>query len=378
LKPSTPIIPAKPTLSPLSILFSDKRQWREYFPFSEERGVLTYLGRVALYHGLKALALPRGSTILVPSYHEGVEIATILAAGYKVRYYRVTRELKVDLRHAEEQLNSSVSALYIIHYFGFAQPLQLIRAFCNEKGLKLIEDCALALFCRDGDTWLGSLGDMALFSLYKTHPLPGLGYLLTKEPVSLEGLHPPSLSSTVIQTLVIFRSYLRASRLAFLERWFTSGKRWLTRTTSLDVAQTINPEEGKWDTCMADLGVSQWSAYLLRTVIPAQIIRRRRHNFQLLASRLRNRVTTPFPELPDGICPLFLPVLVENKRAVKEGLERLGVECIDFWSQTHPTCPPDLTAEISEWRNQCLALPNHQSLNQRQIDRTADALLSVL
>ena len=59
-------------------------------------------------------------------------------------------------------IDETVSALYVIHYFGFPQPLRLARSFCDAHRIALIEDCALSLFSRDDGVWLGSVGDLAL------------------------------------------------------------------------------------------------------------------------------------------------------------------------------------------------------------------------
>jgi dTDP-4-amino-4,6-dideoxygalactose transaminase len=155
----------------------------------------------------------------VPSYHQGVEIDTLLAAGYQVRYYRVTEQLCVNLEDVEQRVDDTVSALYVIHYFGFAQPLDPIRRFCDAHRLQLIEDCALSLFSRANGTWLGSVGDLALYSVYKTLPLPHGGFLLTKAGQPASALPPAPLASTFIQTLDLLHQGLQASGWGRLERW---------------------------------------------------------------------------------------------------------------------------------------------------------------
>src|SRR2546430_17421972 len=101
------------------------------------------------YHGVATLNRPAQTTILVPAYHQGVEIDALLAAGYALRYYRVDEQLRIDLADVEQRLDNTVSALYVTHYFGFPQPLEPIRRLCQARRLKLIEDCALSLFSRD-------------------------------------------------------------------------------------------------------------------------------------------------------------------------------------------------------------------------------------
>src|SRR6266571_1922705 len=68
------VIPVYPTSASLMRHGMGDEGWREWFPFSAGTGSWTFSGRVALYHGLSSLNIPPGSTILVPTYHQGVEI----------------------------------------------------------------------------------------------------------------------------------------------------------------------------------------------------------------------------------------------------------------------------------------------------------------
>ena len=216
MKPAT-VVPVYPTLASLSAPPVARRkrlnaQWRTWFPFSCGSGLWSFSGRVALYHGLPSLELPVGSTILVPSYHQGVEIDTLLAAGYRLRYYRLDESLAIDLRDVERRLDATVSALYVTHYFGFPQPIAAVRGFCEAHGLRLIEDCALSLFSRHDDgTWLGSHGDLALFSVYKTLALPHGGFAVTKRALPATTLRPVPLASTLVQTIDLVQQTLRAT-----------------------------------------------------------------------------------------------------------------------------------------------------------------------
>ena len=56
----------------------------------------------------------------------------------------------------------------------------------------------------------------------------------------------------------------------------------------------------------------------------------------------------------------------------------LGVESVNLWDASHPTCPAALAAEVSHWRRHCLELPIHQELDGDAIDRVATAVLTVL
>lgn len=373
------MLPVYPTWAQLWRLPSWRARWREWFPFNAPGGTWTFSGRVALYHGLPSLNLPPGSTILVPAYHQGVEIDTLLVAGYKLRYYRLDERLGIDLVDVERQLDKTVSALHVIHYFGFAQRLDPIRGFCKAHRLKLIEDCALSLFSRDNGTWVGSVGDLALFSVYKTLPLPHGGFLVTRETRGSNGLRHAPWRSTAVQTLDLVNSGLQTSRWGRqLELWLGRTTHWIARQIGWDRNRTISSGGAHWDQRLLGYRASAWTIWLMQFMDRDELIARRRANFQHLAARLRGRVSLPFSELTDGACPLFFPVFVPDKVRFQRELEALDVQSVNLWDAPHPSCPPDLAAEVSHWRRDCLELPIHQELSPADIDRVADAVITVL
>jgi len=370
------VIPVYPTAAGFARLGRVRANWRDWFPFSARTGTWTFSGRVALYHGLPSLGLPPHSTILVPNYHQGVEIDALHAAGHRLRYYRLDERLRIDLADVEQRLDETVSALYVIHYFGFAQPLEPLRGFCEVHRLKLIEDCALSLFGRDNGTWLGSVGDLALFSVYKTLPLPHGGFLVTRHPHGAVPVRPAPWRSTSAQTLDLLQHGLRARGWGQAESWARRASRWIARAIRWD--RTISAGGARWDPRLLEYGASSWAVWLMRFMDREEVVARRRANFLRLASRLRGHVPAAFRELPAGACPLFLPILVPDKIRFQQDLEKLGVQSVNLWDASHPTCPPDLADEVSGWRRRCLELPVHQELAAADIDRVAEAVLTVL
>jgi hypothetical protein len=136
-----------------------------------------YFGRNAVRTLTKVLQLDRGE-VLVPAYHHGVEIEALLDAGASVRFYPVDARMQVDPDEVARLIGPRTRGIYLIHYLGFPGPAQALRELCDARGLALVEDCALGLLSRDGDRPLGSWGDAAIFSLYKTLPLPNGGALV--------------------------------------------------------------------------------------------------------------------------------------------------------------------------------------------------------
>jgi dTDP-4-amino-4,6-dideoxygalactose transaminase len=375
LRRAVPVYPTFAGVAPRGLL---GREWRTWFPFNSPRGEWTFSGRVALYHGLPGLKLAPGSTVLVPNYHQGVEIDTLLAAGYRLRYYRIDECLEIDLQDVEQRLDETVSALYLIHYFGFPQPLVRVRELCQAHRLKLIEDCALSLFSRCNGTWLGSDGDLALFSVYKTLPLPHGGFLVTKGEPPATVLRPAPSGATLVQTLDLARQTLQATGWAAVDRWVARASRGLKGLLRWNRNATISSGGASWDPRILAYEASHWVASLMRLMDRERVVERRRVNYARLAAHLRGQVPCPLPDLPDGACPLFFPIMVPDKVRVQRDLARLGIGSVNLWDTSHPTCPADLAAQVSRWRRECLELPIHQELDEATIDRVAQAVLTVV
>ena len=105
----------------------------------------THRGRTAVALACGMLGLAAGHEVLFPSYHCGTELDALLHAGVTPVAYRVTRQCEIDLDDLISRKTDRTRAVYLIHYFGWEQPMERLRRWCDEQGLLLIEDCALAL-----------------------------------------------------------------------------------------------------------------------------------------------------------------------------------------------------------------------------------------
>lgn len=362
------------TLPPRAIFSKGVGAWKQVFPFTAPHGAWAFSGRVALYSGLRQIQLREGSTVLVPSYFQGTEIDTLIAAGYKLRFYAIDENFRVDLTDVERKLDSDVSALYIIHYFGLPQRLGLISEFCQKKGIKLIEDCALSFLSREGETWLGSQGDISLFSIYKSVPLPHGGYVVTKDPVVAPELRSPPAFSTALQTADLVAQHIRgASADGVINRLWNYTKelrKGIADTTVVSGTVTLDPKTLSYS-------ASRVVRYLMRLADPSFVIQRRRANFALLHSKLRHLSALNMDTLPEGACPLFYPIVVENKPRFRADLLRRGIDSVNLWSQPHPASPCEKMVDVAKWRSTILELPIHQQLDGDDVERVAKEVLQL-
>ena len=88
-------IPALPSLNPTQLLKGHSRYLP--FPLGSPRKLNFYVARNGIYHLMRSLGSNSGGIVLAPDYHHGNEIAAMKAAGVKLRYYPVKKNLDLDI-----------------------------------------------------------------------------------------------------------------------------------------------------------------------------------------------------------------------------------------------------------------------------------------
>lgn len=84
------------------------------------------------------------------------------------------------------------------------------------------------------------------------------------------------------------------------------------------------------------------------------------------------------PDLSDGCCPLYFPVLVQNPAYVKKYLAEQNIECFNWWQNKHTAVDWSKFPVAEELKRRVVALPVHQKLNVEQIQRAAKHLEQAL
>ncbi len=373
-----PFAPASPTLSPQMIL-PRFRTGHLPFPFNDQWIQYFYLGRNAVYALARYLGLAR-QELLFPAYFEGVELEALLCAGVGLRYYPVREQMRVHASEVASQIGPHTRGIYVIHYLGFPGPLEELCELCRQRGLLLIEDCALALLSRLGERPLGSFGDAAIFSIHKTLPVPNGGALvLHRNPLPpIVECRTPSLVSTIAHTASSLSLHfeLRGRKWA---KWFLQCMKTLGKRASVTVGTRPVPlGTYHFEKSHADLGMSRLSRLVIAAQDFSSIVRQRRHNYLQLLNRLGDLAPPVFHSLSPGVCPLFYALEVEQRGLAVQRLLARGVEAVSFWSQEHPALPKSMFPEVERLRRTVMALPCHQDLDSQAIDRMADQVREVV
>jgi len=115
----------------------------------------------------------------------------------------------------------------------------------------------------------------------------------------------------------------------------------------------------------------------LRRLDCAAIRARRRENFLRLRDRLAGRVRLLRDDLPEGVCPLFFPILVRDKEPAVRRLRSSGIVAIPFWNEGDREAASQESEDTRFLRRHVLELPIHQDLTPAQIDHIARQALDL-
>ena len=347
------------------------------FPLDGANTKYYYMGRNGLYALARAWKL-QGKEVLMPAYCHGVEAQAFECAGAKLRFFPVHERMRVDENELFSYVTPQTRVIHLIHYLGFASPVQRIAAFCSENHIRLVEDCALAFLSRQDDRPLGTFGDAANFSLYKTLPLPNGGAVALNDgrTVLEESTRSPRLNSTVAYTASALFRHARLGNSGGLQRAIGAVKNALKpglHSMGLErVATDI------FEISQAALGMSAISRRIMQSQDFDRIFEKRRRNFEHLLARLNGKTELVFHELPEGVCPLAFPIAVNKKLEVVGRLVARGVEATTFWLNHANGVNHGDFPEVDRLRGTVIELPCHQDLTSSDVDRVADEVISVL
>jgi dTDP-4-amino-4,6-dideoxygalactose transaminase len=362
-------------------MLSPSRASRAVFPMSVPDHMYFHRARNAIYHLFRSFKLAPGETVLVPDYHNGNEVQAIRAAGVDVRFYRVGRNLEVDLEHVTRLARiTRARVLFVIHYFGWPQPLKELMALCEAKDMVLVEDCALSLLSETLGRPLGSFGRYATFCLYKTLPVPNGGVLVANEggldALGDLALQPCRVATRVGRTVELMLEWLRGRAFAPGSAAFGVKRVAGRAMTSLRVRRVPFGDIG-FDLDSVNVAVAPLSRRLLDRFDYDEVCRLRRRNFRLLRDRLQGRAALLPHELEDGTCPLIFPLLVPDKPGAARALQADGISAMEFWNGGDPdTRRPD-HADAWYLREHLVELPIHQDITPEQIDYMARRVLDL-
>jgi len=259
--------------------------------------------RLSLLIGLNLMKVDKHKSILIPEYICNDLTCTLSEAGYHFIFYKLDNFLNPNWKYINSLDLNNITAIMMVHYFGFPQKIDDYQSFCKKNNLLLIEDNAHGFGGVFEQKPLGSFGDIGFSSPRKTLSLLSGSYLYLKEKFEKINDYPPKkrykvtlkeLIKNVVGSNYSFKSYLRF----FLKR-------------------SPNFENfHRNEIHMHDLGlIDKFSQFKLKISDPDGLFLKRRKIYLIwLDFANENGIKPLFDSLPNGVVPLCFPVKVNDSQ----------------------------------------------------------------
>lgn len=129
------------------------------------------------------LGIGNGDEVIVPAQTHTATAHAVELVGAKPIF--VDAELStgnIDIDAIPKAITEKTKAICVVHYLGMPVDMDRINALASEHGLKVIEDCALAVGTKYNGVHAGLLGDFGSFSFYPVkHMTTGEGGIISSK-----------------------------------------------------------------------------------------------------------------------------------------------------------------------------------------------------
>ena len=371
----------------------------DVYPLNAENSQLFFSARYALSGAIRALGMGAGDSVLIPSYSCGTEIDPFLDQHVGVRFYRTSRDMSIDLEDMIARIDSTTRAILVTHYIGFPQEIAAVKRVCAEQGLFLVEDCAHAFLSEYGGSSVGTFGDVSIFSLRKTLPIPNGGVLVVNNPgfgCKEQIVRPWTLSiSSCLMAMELLKertgkgsgrglSYMRRAgrgSLAAVENLLRLTARVGRKLSPRRLgAALVHPNSYEFRREMRTWGISRLAMRIINRTDFRGIRDARRRNYEHLVGMVSGTdgAVPVFEDLPPGVCPLFFPMVVEGRDEVVERLRARGVKSYAWWRFMHDAVPWREFPDAAFLKRHILGLPVHQDLDMDHMERIGKEVREIL
>lgn len=146
-------------------------------------------GTDALVIAMKVLGIGPGDEVIVPTNSFVASAGAVVQTGATPVFCDVLDDFNLDASDVEERITANTKAVMPVHLTGRPADMPAIKSLARRYDLYVIEDAAQAIGASLNGIKVGSLGDIAAFSL---HPLKNLfvigdgGFITTNCPFVYE------------------------------------------------------------------------------------------------------------------------------------------------------------------------------------------------
>ena len=125
----------------------------------------------ALQLAYLTLGIGHGDEVIVPSLTHVASANSILSVGATPVFVDISvQDGNILVSQINEAISPRTKAICVVHFLGVPVDMNAIMEIAKDNNLYVIEDCAQAPMAKYEDRYIGTIGDIGIFSLnYHKH-----------------------------------------------------------------------------------------------------------------------------------------------------------------------------------------------------------------
>ena len=140
-----------------------ENEWNDYYGC--KYSVSMNSATSGLYAAIGALGIGYGDEVIVSPYTMSACAVAPMIYGAIPVFADVTDLGSLNPKSIEKLISPRTKAILVVHQFGIPALMDEIMAIANKHNIKVIEDCAQAHGAKYKDKYVGTIGDIGVFSL---------------------------------------------------------------------------------------------------------------------------------------------------------------------------------------------------------------------
>jgi len=121
-------------------------------------------GTAAIKVALKSLNVQPGDEVITQAFNFIATVEAILDVGAKPVIVNVDENLNIKISEIEKKITKKTKAIIPVHMLGLSCEMNEIIKICKKKKIKIIEDNCESVGAKFNKSYLGTIGDIGIFS----------------------------------------------------------------------------------------------------------------------------------------------------------------------------------------------------------------------
>tara|TARA_Y100000816_G_scaffold157265_2_gene112230 strand:+ start:7603 stop:8802 length:1200 start_codon:yes stop_codon:yes gene_type:complete len=133
-------------------------------------------GASAIELAASVLRLKSSDEVIIPSHTYCATALPFYRYGVKIKWVDINKDdFTINIDHLEKIINKKTKVIVAVHLYGLPCEIAKIKKICDKNKIILVEDCAQSLGSKIKNKFVGTFGDMSVFSFHQQKNMTTLG-----------------------------------------------------------------------------------------------------------------------------------------------------------------------------------------------------------